>query len=112
MTSPASCEVNRARSRWLLSFAGAVVGIFCFQPFAWWWLVPPAWFLILFGMHQTSPRVGFVVGLLSGTVLFGGTLSWLWVLFSVFAIPLWMILAGFLACFAYFYRAASTARRK
>lgn len=99
--SKKSPQKSRLQS-WLLLILAPVPIVPAFEPFGHWWLTPVGYGMLFLGLSCLTPRMALVGGFVSATLLFAGTLSWLWNLFDVLAILLWMILASFTAVFGYF----------
>ena len=82
-----------------LAILSAALVPLCFPPFGWWPLVLLVFPLLLLAITNTTPRRAFYLGLLQGTVGFGGALCWLFHLFAQGAVPLFAIIALFTALF-------------
>ncbi|HRE16407.1 MAG TPA: apolipoprotein N-acyltransferase, partial [Rhodocyclaceae bacterium] len=78
-------------------------GVFCFAPFAWWWLAFPVWlgFFLLLAKAPTL-RAAALAGWLFGCGFFLAGVSWVYVSLSVFGgMPAWLAgLATLLFCLA------------
>ena len=73
-----------------------------FPPFYFWGLSFVAWLPLLVALKGATVRQGFYLGFGHGVLTFGGTLIWMFSIFSIGAVALWAILALFTAFFAAF----------
>ncbi|MGK0186226.1 MAG: apolipoprotein N-acyltransferase [Verrucomicrobiales bacterium] len=103
--SAASSTIWTKAYPWLLILLAPLPAILAFEPYGFWWLAPLAYSMLFAGFLGMTPRMAFIGGFVSATLMFAGTLLWLWNLFDMMAIVLWMILASFTAVFGYFFRA-------
>ena len=92
---------ERAARRLILATLAGVAGVFCFAPFALFWLAPLVW-LALFALLRSagSPREAALTGLAFGLGFFLSGVSWVYVSLSVFGgMPWWLAgIAAFLFC--------------
>lgn len=89
----------RLPARIALALVSASLVPLCFPPFGWWPLVLPVFALLLLATTNTTPRRAFYLGLVQGTVGYGGALCWLFHIFAQGAIPLFGIIALFTGLF-------------
>jgi apolipoprotein N-acyltransferase len=86
-----------------LAVASGLMVPLCFPPFGWWpillLVLPP----LLIATTHTTPRRAFYLGLLQGIIGYGGSLYWLYNIFAYAAIPLFVIMAAFVALFCLLY---------
>lgn len=87
------------------------MAVVVFPPVEIWWMGLLAWFPLLLALQGASAKIGFRLGLLWGVLTYGVTLSWLWTLFGVMAIPLWIMLASFIGIFGLAYGRLTTEKR-
>ncbi|MCW1883438.1 hypothetical protein OKA04_01775 [Luteolibacter flavescens] len=95
--------------RLLLAVVSGGLYALAYPPLGWRWLVVPGLVGLLVALHDQKGSRARVLGLLHGMMVFAVGLSWLYQLFSLYAIVLWIILAVFTAAFAHF-QGLATAR--